>query len=103
MNAPNKPSNKEDEFFALEESEKLRKMHAQKAAALSAAQRQEAKQLHHMKCPKCGSDLQEMAFKDAQVDKCFGCGGVWLDTGELEHLAGADHSYVGAILDFFRK
>ncbi|MBK6916071.1 MAG: zf-TFIIB domain-containing protein [Deltaproteobacteria bacterium] len=41
-----------------------------------------------MHCPKCGMELSEITFRGVKVDKCFACGGVWLDDGELEELAG---------------
>ena len=41
-----------------------------------------------MRCPKCGSQLSEVQFRLVKVDKCFTCGGVYLDDGELEQLTG---------------
>src|SRR5689334_9412215 len=98
-----KPSNTEEEYFAREEAEKKRKLHAEENARKTAAEREAARKLHHMKCPKCGSDLAEVAFRDVQIDRCFTCNGVFLDAGELEHLAGKDHQYVNSIIRFFAK
>jgi len=37
-----------------------------------------------MKCPKCKYELiEEMSPAGALIDRCFSCGGVWLDKGEL--------------------
>lgn len=55
---------------------------------LSDEQREQLKALHWMRCPKCGMALDEITFRGVRVDKCFGCGGVYLDDGELEQLAG---------------
>lgn len=55
---------------------------------LSDEQRAQLKALHWMHCPKCGMTLDEITFRGVRVDKCFGCGGVYLDDGELEELAG---------------
>src|SRR3712207_5054452 len=98
-----KPSSTEEEFFAREEAEKKRKLAHEQNAKLTQAQRDEAKKLHWMKCPKCGSSLTEVAYKDIQIDKCFGCGGVYLDNGELEHLAGKEGGYVSGFIKFFSK
>jgi Zn-finger nucleic acid-binding protein len=42
------------------------------------------------KCPKCDDIVMMRHFfsvkKQVEVDECPGCGGVWLDTGELSHL-----------------
>ncbi|MEM9461178.1 MAG: zf-TFIIB domain-containing protein [Myxococcota bacterium] len=55
---------------------------------LSEPERQRRRALHWMCCPKCGLDLTEITFRGVKVDKCFACGGVYLDDGELEQLAG---------------
>jgi hypothetical protein len=39
-----------------------------------------------MKCPGCGSEMNEIAVEHVKVDRCTGCGGVFLDKGELEIL-----------------
>lgn len=51
-------------------------------------ERERLRLLHYMRCPKCGQELDEITFRDVKVDKCFSCGGVFLDDGELEQLAG---------------
>lgn len=56
--------------------------------SLPPQERERLRQMHWMRCPKCGSELEEVVFKAVKVDKCFGCGGVYLDDGELEQLAG---------------
>ena len=55
---------------------------------LSDEERARLRSLHWMRCPKCGLHLDEITFRGVKVDKCFGCGGVYLDDGELEQLAG---------------
>lgn len=37
-------------------------------------------------CPKCDGTLVEVQFENVQIDRCDKCGGVWLDSGELETL-----------------
>jgi len=98
-----KPSNNEEEFIAREEAERKRKMHSERAGAQTAAQKEDAKKLHWMKCPKCGSELHEVSFKGVQVDRCFGCHGVFLDNGELEALAGKEEGYIKSVIHFFMK
>ncbi len=55
---------------------------------LTVQQRESLRAKHWMRCPKCGMPLDEITFRGVKVDKCFGCGGVYLDDGELEELAG---------------
>jgi Zn-finger nucleic acid-binding protein len=40
-----------------------------------------------MKCPKCGSDLEEVNYENVMIDRCTDCQGIWLDYGELDILA----------------
>ena len=41
-------------------------------------------------CPRCENVTMMRHFfsvkKEVEIDECAGCGGVWLDTGELAHL-----------------
>lgn len=37
-----------------------------------------------MLCPACKVDMFVLEFKLVEIDYCFDCGGVWLDSGELE-------------------
>lgn len=39
-----------------------------------------------MKCPKCNSDLKLLQFKDVEIERCPGCGGLWFDAFEHEEL-----------------
>ena len=39
-----------------------------------------------MQCPRCDGSLIENMFEDVTIDTCDKCGGVWLDSGELEQL-----------------
>lgn len=84
---PGKPPSQEDAFFAQQEAER-RKAQARAQAERTQSEEQEAqKQLHWMRCPKCGGELTEIGYRDQRVDRCGNCGGVWLDAGELEALA----------------
>lgn len=39
-----------------------------------------------MRCPRCGSVLDERDREGVVVDACTACRGVWLDRGELEKV-----------------
>ena len=39
-----------------------------------------------MKCPKCGSDMEKVAYEQIEVDRCTDCRGIWFDMLEHEHL-----------------
>ena len=98
-----KPSNTEEEYFARENAERLRKLAAEQKKALAAAEREALRKQHYMRCPKCGMELKEIAVRGVQVDRCFSCNGTWLDAGELEKLAkGQEGTVMGAVLRIFR-
>lgn len=39
-----------------------------------------------MDCPVCKNAMVVLELRDVEIDHCFGCGGIWLDAGELELL-----------------
>jgi uncharacterized protein len=97
---PAKPS--EDEYFARQEIERGRKSAKERQAKLMVEDRERERVLHFMKCPKCGMKLEEIAFGDVRVDKCFSCEGLWLDQGELNLVREKEGGFLGAMLKVFR-
>jgi hypothetical protein len=100
----NKPSQSEEEYFVREDAEKKRKLALEVKRQTEAAERQRLKELHWMRCPKCGMQLQEMRLRGADVDVCFSCNGVFLDHGELEHFSKPEvgKGAVAAVLNWFK-
>ena len=103
-----KPSTLEDEYFAREDIEKKRKLAFEQSRATAQQQREALQALHHMKCPKCGMDLQSVKRGDIEIDACFNCHGVFLDSGELERLQHQmshekDGRWMGAVLNLFKN
>ena len=101
----NKPSNNEDEFFLREEAEKLHRLHAEKLKQQDSHKREADKKAHWMKCGKCGYDLTTVRWRNVDVDKCFSCGAILLDDGELEQLAGAEggEGFFSTFAGLFKK
>ncbi len=85
-----KPSRNEDEYFAREDAELLRKQRERAQAAAVEAERKS----HYMKCPKDGYDLSSSEFHGVQIETCPHCGGMWLDAGELETVSQEDRQSV---------
>lgn len=100
-----KPSSSEEEFFARENAEKLHRLHAEKLKAQSEQERAAQKQAHFMKCPKCGCDLQEVSWRNIEIDKCFSCGVIVLDDGELEKVAGEENEgvFLREVFELFKR
>jgi len=99
---PVKPSASEEEYFARQEAERRRKMAQERQAKLLAEERERERALHFMKCPKCGMQLEEIAFGDVRVDRCFSCEGLWLDKGELDVIRNKEGGFMGRLLNVFR-
>ncbi|MBI1790664.1 MAG: zf-TFIIB domain-containing protein [Acidobacteria bacterium] len=99
---PVKPSTSEDEYFARQEVERRRTLAEEREGKLLAEERERERALHLMKCPKCGMQLEEIAFGDVRVDKCFSCEGLWLDKGELEVIRQKEGGFMGRMLSVFR-
>jgi len=103
-----KPSTPEEAYFQQEEIEKKRKLAYEQSQRLAAQQREELKALHHMKCPKCGLDLQALKRGEVEIDTCFNCHGIFLDAGELDALQKQmahekDGTWMGAVLNLFKN
>jgi Zn-finger nucleic acid-binding protein len=78
-----KPSRNEDEYFAQQNAELLRKQREKMESAAAEAERK----THYMKCPKDGHDLATSEYHGVQIETCPHCGGMWLDAGELDVVA----------------
>jgi hypothetical protein len=98
---------REDEWFRQNEKQLLEaaraarlKREQERGAKEKAEERQRLKDLHFMKCPKCGHDLREEQVEGVTADRCTYCEGIFFDAGELERiLAQKDEQRRG----FFRK
>jgi Zn-finger nucleic acid-binding protein len=101
-----KPSHPEDEYFALEDVEKKRRLALKVKKEMAADEQRSLKELHFMHCPKCGMHMQEVKFRGVDVDVCFACGGVFLQKNEIEHLERQQHAGGGvmsSILNWFKE
>lgn len=93
---PDKPSRNEDEYFAKQSAELIKK----KRSAAELEQRSAERQSHYMKCPKCGADLTTEDYHGVQIDRCPECHGMWLDAGEIDTLLAREDA---GVLNVFRS
>ena len=96
--APIEPSDREDEYFLRMDAEKIEKKRAELDKEREEESRQKRKDTHWMKCSKCGSDLHEVNYQNVMIDTCTECQGIWLDHGELEHLAKGEAKFSKGLL-----
>ena len=81
-----KPSDREDEFFIKLDQKLIKEIRSELDKGRADEDKQKRKENHWMKCPKCGSDLQEINYQNVVIDRCIECRGIWLDMGELNLL-----------------
>lgn len=100
---PVKPSEKEEEYFVRLELERRKKIEDEKHKRLLDEEKKHLKELHYMRCPKCGMELSEIDYKNIIVDKCLNCDGIWLDAGELESVAKLEKGAMDKLFGIFKK
>jgi hypothetical protein len=77
----------QNEAKLLEEAREAReKREAERREKESVEERRRLKELHFMKCPKCGHDLRVEQLEGIEIDRCTFCEGFFMDAGELEEL-----------------
>jgi uncharacterized protein len=78
----------EDEYFHRKNQEAIEKLRAK----MKVAEEAKAAGTSSMQCPRCDGALTESKVDEVMIDSCDKCGGVWLDSGELEQLTKKDSS-----------
>ncbi len=72
----------EEEYFHRKNKEAIEKLREK----MKVSEEAKAAGTSSMRCPRCDGDLKESKFEEVSIDTCEKCGGVWLDSGELEQL-----------------
>lgn len=82
----------EEEYIARLEFDRKKKAEEENRKKMAEAEKKRLKDLHYMRCPKCGMELIEVDFKTLKIDRCSACDGVWLDAGELDAAVNLEKS-----------
>jgi len=98
-----KPSEQEEEYFARIEFEKRKQIEEEKQKKMIEEEKKRLREIHYMRCPKCGMQLIEIDYKNIKVDKCSGCDGIWLDAGELEAVSKLEKTGLDKLFSVFKK
>jgi hypothetical protein len=93
----------EEEYFIRLEFERAKKVEEELKQKMLEDERNSLKELHYMRCPKCGMQLVEIDYRGMKIDKCTECNGVWLDHGELEAIVNLDKSVISRLLSGFKE
>jgi hypothetical protein len=78
----------EEEYFHRKNKEAIEKMREKMRIAAEA----KSAATSSLQCPRCDGKLKTTTFENVAIDVCEKCGGVWLDSGELELLTRSDSS-----------
>lgn len=76
----------EEEYFHRKNKEAIEKLREK----MKVSEEAKAAGTSSMRCPRCDGNLQESKVDEVSIDTCEKCGGVWLDSGELEQLTKHD-------------
>ena len=76
----------EEEYFNRKNKEAIEKLRAKMKVAAAA----KAAGTSSMRCPRCDDSLKESEVEEVTIESCEKCGGVWLDSGELEQITKKD-------------
>lgn len=98
-----RPSEREEEYVARMEYERKKKLEHEKHLKLAEEEKKRLKDMHFMRCPKCGMELIEIDYKSIKIDKCSECEGIWLDAGELEAVAKLEKTGLDKLFGVFKK
>lgn len=95
----------EEEYFFKKNQELIEKMRKERDAARAAEETMARKNTHWMKCPKCGSDLQEVDHLGIKIDRCSNCSGIFFDKGEIDILLQAQEpkGFLGGLRKVIKK
>ncbi len=96
----------EEEYFARENTETLRKLHRDAVKHLTQMQKDQLRSQHANRCAECGMEMHKLhPFHGVTLLRCFECGGTFIDAANAKKLQvqskKKDHANVEAILNLF--
>ncbi len=97
-----KANTTEDEYVWVHELRNRMERLEKQQQAQSEVEKARLKELHWMRCPKCGQELATERCDAVEIDVCPSCKGVWLDAGELGTIVESTGSFFHACLRVLR-
>ena len=94
---------KEADYFTQLIYEALKTIEEERQKKLVEEEMRGLKELHYMRCPKCGMHLKEIDYEGVKADKCMQCEGIWLDGGVLEAVPRLEKSVINKFFSAFEK
>ena len=93
----------EEEYFARMEYERRKKVEEERQNKLAVEEKKRLRELHFLRCPKCGMQLLEIDYKGIKVDKCSECEGIWLDAGEMDAISKLEKGGLDKLFSVFQR
>jgi len=60
------------------------------------------KQLHYMKCPKCGHDLKTKRLTYIDIDQCSSCGVFVIEAQNIDKFIAEEKSLLKSLINLFK-
>jgi len=100
-------SHNEEEYFARETVEKLRKLHHDLVKKIGEEGLEQAKEKFANRCPNCGLEMTKLpSYQGVTLLRCFHCGGAFVppEAAEVLHKRSQakEHAIVDAIINWIR-
>jgi uncharacterized protein len=104
-NPNNKYGNLEDEYFAREDAERLRRLHFEEQSRMQEMDRTALRASHGGRCANCGALMVPEQAGEVRILHCPACGGAFLPKAAWEflHEHVEPHSVMDAVLNWFRS
>ncbi len=101
-------SRAEEERWIKEEEVRINRERArEKVIQKIEDEKERVKELHWMRCPKCGYELETINYNEVLIDKCLHCEGLFFDKGEFETLLQMEvddrTSFFKGMLNIFKR
>lgn len=94
--APTPPS---DEELFLRDMDRRRTTALGRMDRLRQEERDRLRELHWLRCPHCGLEMENVHFHGLQFERCFSCGGSYFDEDQLEQLTVLEPGVLPKIID----
>jgi len=104
MSFDKKPSTAEEEYFAREDAEHLRKLHYEELRRLRESEREALRKLHAGRCGNCGALMVPEQAGVVRFLHCPACGGAFLHKEAWQRIQSHEdsHKVIEAVLNWFK-
>lgn len=90
----------EEEYFYRLNKELIERFRDRLQTEQKSTEELQAKQLHWMKCPKCGHDLEKDTIEGVEISQCQSCEGVFIDRNEVDLIMQTEgHTSILSVLN----